>query len=404
MRILMLADVFFPDTIGGAGRVASHLSHQLCKRGHEVHVLTRNPEKTLPSHQEIEANLFAHRFDLAASEGISFFLSEIKNAYGKAKRSSHETDFDLVCAHQSLVALGPFLSSSIRSKPFVHCFYSPWHEEYLIKKRNMQGETPCSAKTVAFFMRKMEKRVLSKALKIFVLSRYSAGQISEIHHLPQQKVVMIPAGIELDRFTLPESGKNPVRKEMDIGPDKTVIFTVRNLVPRMGIENLIKAFSQSNILREKGLLLIGGEGFLKESLRGMVKDYGLERTVKLLGRVSEEDLSRYYQAADFFVLPTRELEGFGLVILESMACGTPVLGTPIGAIPETVGLFDKNLLFEGVRSEDLKTKLEDVINRPEKYRFDPQICRKFVEERYSWEKMADAFEREVMRLIKERSN
>jgi len=81
-----------------------------------------------------------------------------------------------------------------------------------------------------------------------------------------------------------------------------------------------------------------------------------------------------------------------------------VLGTPIGAIPETVGLFDKNLLFEGIRSEDLKTKLEDVITRPEKYRFDPQVCRRFVEERYSWEKMADAFEREVMRLIKERSN
>ena len=81
-----------------------------------------------------------------------------------------------------------------------------------------------------------------------------------------------------------------------------------------------------------------------------------------------------------------------------MACGTPVLGTPIGAIPETVGLFDKNLLFEGVRSEDMKTKLEDVINRPEQYRFDPHVCRKFVEERFSWEKMADAFEREVMSL------
>ncbi len=400
MRILMLADVFFPDTVGGAGRVAYHLSHQLCKRGHEVHVLTRNPEKTLPSYQEIEANLFVHRFDLPSGEGVNFFFSEIKNACDTAKRSSHGTEFDFVCAHQSLVALGSFVSSSIRKKPFVHCFYSPWHEEYLIKKRDLKGRTPWSAKAVAFFMRKMEKRVLSKALKIFVLSRYSIEQISEIHHLPQEKLLMIPAGIELDRFCLPESGKNPVRKELDIGLDKAVFFTVRNLVPRMGIENLIEAFKQSNILREKGLLLIGGEGFLKVSLRDMVKDYGLEGTVKLLGRVSEEDLPRYYQAADFFVLPTRELEGFGLVILEAMACGTPVLGTPIGAIPETVGLFDKNLLFEGIRSEDMKTKLEDVINRPEKYRFDPQVCRKFVEERYSWEKMADAFEREVMRLIK----
>ncbi|MCU0595568.1 MAG: glycosyltransferase family 4 protein [Desulfobacterota bacterium] len=399
----MLADVFFPDTIGGAGRVAYHLSHQLCKRGHEVHVLTRNPDKTLPSYQEIEANLFAHRFDLPAGAGVSFFLSEIKNAYGKAKRSSHETDFDLVCAHQSLVALGSFLSSSIRKTAFVQCFHSPWHEEYLIKKRDLKGRTPWSATAVAFFMRKMEKRVLSKALKIFVLSRYSAEQISAIHHLPQEKVVMIPAGIELDRFRVRESGKNPVRKELDIGLHKTIFFTVRNLVPRMGIENLIEAFKQSNVLREKALLLIGGEGFLKESLQAMVHGYGLEGSVRFLGRVSEEDLPRYYQAADFFVLPTRELEGFGLVILEAMACGTPVLGTPIGAIPETVGLFDRDLLFAGTRSKDMKTKIEDVINQPAKYRFDPQACRKFVEERYSWEKMADGFEREVTKLINNRS-
>jgi glycosyltransferase involved in cell wall biosynthesis len=167
----------------------------------------------------------------------------------------------------------------------------------------------------------------------------------------------------------------------------------------MGIENLIEAFNQSRLLREKGLLLIGGEGFLKESLKEMAEKHGLEDSVKFLGRISEGDLPRYYQAADFFVLPTRELEGFGLVILEAMACGTPVLGTPIGAIPETVGSFAKNLLFEGTDHENIRGKLEDVINHPDRYRFDPQICRKFVEERYSWVKMAEAFEREIRGLI-----
>jgi glycosyltransferase involved in cell wall biosynthesis len=396
----MLADVFFPDTIGGAGRVAYHLSHQLCRRGHEVHVLTRNPEGNLPSHQKIEANLFAHRFKVPAREGLGFFFSEITNAYREAKRASQETDFDLVCAHQSLVASGSFLSSSIRNTPFVHCFYSPWQEEYLIKKRNAKGETPWPAKAIAFFMKRLERRILFKAMKVFVLSRYSAEQISTIHHLPQEKVVIIPGGIDLHCFLLPEGGKDPVKKDLDIPLDKMVFLTVRNLVPRMGIENLVEAFNRSDALRKKSLLLIGGEGLLKESLRAMVAEYDLEASVKFLGRISEDDLPRYYQAADFFVLPTRELEGFGLVILEAMACGTPVLGTPIGAIPETVGLFDRNLLFGGTRCEEMKAKLEDVINRPENYRFDPQVCRRFVEERYSWEKMADAFENEVIRLIK----
>ena len=107
MKILMLADVFFPDTVGGAGRVAYHLSHEICKKGHEVHVLTRNSHGNLPLHENIGTNLFAHRFDLPAKEGLGSFFCEIKNAHGGAMKAARDTDFDLVCAHQSLVASGP---------------------------------------------------------------------------------------------------------------------------------------------------------------------------------------------------------------------------------------------------------------------------------------------------------
>ena len=87
----------------------------------------------------------------------------------------------------------------------------------------------------------------------------------------------------------------------------------------------------------------------------------------------------------------------------AMASGTPVLGTPVGAIPETIGLFDGNLLFDGTHPEDLRTKLEDVVQHPEKYRFDAESCRRFVEERYSWMKMAAAFEEQIIRLVEQKS-
>ena len=403
MKILMLADVFFPDTIGGAGRVAYHLSRELAKKGHEVHVLTRNPDGNLPSHQKMEANLFAHRFTIPNREGLRFFVSEIKNTYREAVRADRKLAFDLICAHQSLVASGPLLSSAIRTTPFVYCFYSPWHEEYSVKKRHMQGEAPRSSKSIAFFMKQLEKRILFKAKKVFVLSRYSAEQISAIHQLPPERVMMTPGGIDLNRFRVPAGGKTAIKKGLDFPLDKTVFLTVRNLVPRMGIENLIDAFKASHILREKGLLFIGGEGLLKEALRALVEKHGLENSIRFMGRISEEDLPLYYQAADFFLLPTRELEGFGLVILEAMASGTPVLGTPVGAIPETIGLFDRNLLFDGAHPEDLRTKLEDVVQHPEKYRFDAESCRRFVEGRYSWKKMAAAFEEQMIRLVEQKS-
>ncbi len=138
---------------------------------------------------------------------------------------------------------------------------------------------------------------------------------------------------------------------------------------------------------------------METQLKKIVQERHLGECVRFLGYVPDRDLPSYYQAADFFVLPTRELEGFGLVILESLACGTPVLGTPVGAIPEIIGPFCNDLLFNGTNSNDIREKMEDVIQNPEKYRFDPENCRRYVEERFSWKKMADAFEKEAQRLI-----
>jgi glycosyltransferase involved in cell wall biosynthesis len=170
----------------------------------------------------------------------------------------------------------------------------------------------------------------------------------------------------------------------------------------MGLENLIEAFSQSHILRDEGLLLIGGKGFLGKSLKQKVQDSALQNSVRFLGYIQEEDLPQMYQAANFFVLPTRKLEGFGLVILESMASGTPVLGTPIGGIPEVIGPFDRKLLFNGIDWQHLKSKMEEVVHdAPQELRWDPQACRDYVEENFSWRRMANTFEQVAKSLVKE---
>src|SRR5207249_11052699 len=70
-----------------------------------------------------------------------------------------------------------------------------------------------------------------------------------------------------------------------------------------------------------------------------------------LGFIPDETLPSYYHAADVFVLPTRELEGFGLVTVEALACGTPVLGTPVGATPEVLSGLDASLVFRGISAE-----------------------------------------------------
>ncbi len=402
MKILMLADVFYPDTVGGAGRVAYHLSDELCLRGHEIHVITRNTGGKLPDHQEIQKNLSVHRFRSTENESFLSFIFEILNTTSLSRHLTRNISFDLVCTHQSLVGIGPLISTSLKNIPTIHYFHSPWHEEFLIKKQREHAKPGIKESAIAFLMKKIEGRVLRKANKVIVLSRYMLEKVSSIHSYCKSKLIKVPGGVDLHRYRLPIGGKRAVRDTLGLSQNKTIFLTVRNLVPRMGLENLIEAFSQSNILRDKGLLLIGGKGFLGKSLKQKVQDSALQNSVRFLGYIQEEDLPQMYQAANFFVLPTRKLEGFGLVILEAMASGTPVLGTPIGGIPEVIGPFDRKLLFNGIDWQHLKSKMEEVVHdAPQELRWAPQACRDYVEENFSWHRMANTFEQVAKSLVNE---
>jgi glycosyltransferase involved in cell wall biosynthesis len=120
-----------------------------------------------------------------------------------------------------------------------------------------------------------------------------------------------------------------------------VVLTVRNLEARMGLDTLLHAMVRARATVPDALLVVGGEGSLREPLTRLAGALHLGDGVRLVGRIPEATLAAHYQAADLFVLPTRALEGFGLVAAEALACGTPVLGTAVGAIPEVLeGLGD----------------------------------------------------------------
>ena len=143
-------------------------------------------------------------------------------------------------------------------------------------------------------------------------------------------------------------------------------------------------------------LVIGGKGPLGNRLIALARSFGIEHNVHFTGFISEDQLPLYYQMADFFVLPTKELEGFGLVTLEAMASGLPVLGTPVGGTKEIIGNFDSGFLFKGIDPnsiwELIMEKYKLIKHNPQKWNQISYQCRNFVEHNYSWEKNIDAFE------------
>jgi glycosyltransferase involved in cell wall biosynthesis len=164
----------------------------------------------------------------------------------------------------------------------------------------------------------------------------------------------------------------------------------------MGLENLIIAFNDLIKQNAEINLVIGGEGKLKTGLIALARDFGIEDHIHFVGFISEEQLPSYYKMADIFVLPSKELEGFGLVTLEAMASGLPVLGTPVGGTKEILGNFDSNFLFKGTDPNSIAELILEnyhlIKNSPQKWKEISHRCRNFVEQNYSWEKNIDALE------------
>jgi glycosyltransferase involved in cell wall biosynthesis len=186
------------------------------------------------------------------------------------------------------------------------------------------------------------------------------------------------------------------KHRLGLAEEKTLLFTVRNLVPRMGLENLIWAMKEIGPSARDIVLVIGGEGALRPKLSQLISDLGLSGVVTLKGFIPEGELPSHYQAADFFILPTRCLEGFGLVTVEAMACGTPVIGTPVGGTKEILMKFDPTFLFEDTTTASM-TKL--ILEKIRYYKEDPddyqklsRRCRAFVEKNYSWEANVNSVE------------
>ncbi len=170
----------------------------------------------------------------------------------------------------------------------------------------------------------------------------------------------------------------------------------------MGLDTLIQAMA---ILRQQApdlLLLIGGAGSLRSDLESLTGSLDLQGHVRFLGFIPDNELPLYYQASDAFVLPTRELEGFGLVTIEALACGTPVLATPVGATPELLRQLQPDLLFEGIEAQDIAQGILRYLQRaqadPQGYENLRQRCRDYATACFGWDQIVERLEQELLKV------
>jgi glycosyltransferase involved in cell wall biosynthesis len=176
--------------------------------------------------------------------------------------------------------------------------------------------------------------------------------------------------------------------------DKKIVFCVRRMVRRMGLENLIDAFGRVAAGQPDAVLILAGKGPLLAELQSRANAIGLEGRIIFQGFIPDEDLPAAYSSADFSIVPSQSLEGFGLITLESLACGTPVLVTPVGGLPEAVNPLDPSLVLAGCQVEDIAVGLRHGFSHPLPSR---DRCRDYVQSNFSWPVIA----RQVMSVYQE---
>lgn len=401
MKILFVADVSIANVIGGAERVLCEQATGLAEKGHNVHIITRKLPEHNNAYEQID-NVYEWRYSVNTKNILVFFISTVINCYKLFKSLRKKISFDLINFHQpfSSFPINLFRRGGESKKVYTH--HSLSFEEF--KNRNRPKKRffhpPYTLNTM---LRKgIERFNLSKCEKIIVLSQYSKNKLIWTYSIQEKKICLIPGGVDLNHFRCSKTQEENSVK-LQIPRDKFVLLTVRNLVPRMGIENLINSMQIVKGKINNVFLLIGGEGVLNDILQDLIKKLNLENSIKLCGFIKEELLPLYYQTADFFILPTVALEGFGLVTVEAMACGTPVLGTPVGGTREILNQFDPGFLFKDTNPESIAElileKYKTYKNNPEKYEILSKKCRVFVEQNYSWRINIDCIESLFSQLV-----
>lgn len=245
---------------------------------------------------------------------------------------------DVLDVHFALYGALPVSLPVTRRLPLVVHFHGPWAAE---SRAGGEAALPVRLKRV------VEQSVFRSADRFIVLSDSFANELAT-YEVDETRIVKVRPGVDLDRFQ-DCSDEQRSHLKVDLGvPNSPLMVSVRRLVPRMGLDILIQSWAATMIARSTAHLVIVGEGPERQALAALATELGVGESVRFTGHVNERRLADWYAAADVALTPSVSLEGFGLVLLEALASGTPVLASDVGGIREAIrGLGGAHLVAPG---------------------------------------------------------
>ena len=376
MKILMLTWEYPPRIVGGISRVVYDLSQRLIKDGHEVTVVTYK-DGDVPYFED-DKGVKVYRVDnymINPNNFIEWIMQMNFNMVAKANEIiAKEGKFDVIHAHDWLVAYAAKAIKNSYNIPIVATI----HATEAGRNSGIHDETQR-------YINDTEWMLTYEASEVIVNSNYMKSELQRLFGLPFEKINVVPNGINLTTFDGIERDYD-FRRRYAMDNEKIILFMGR-LVYEKGIQHLIAAMPKILSGYRDAKLIVAGRGGMIDELRAEVDALGIGNKVYFAGYVNGKDVAKMYKIADVSVFPST-YEPFGIVALEAMLAGTPVVVSDIGGLNEIVQHRENGMKSYAGNANSLADSILEIL-------YDHQLAQNIVKKakekvisQYNWSKIA----------------
>ena len=380
MRVMILSWEYPPRIVGGLGRHVYHLATSLASEGVKVHVVTKDYPGA-PEYEESEGvhiyRVVSYPPDITQEDWVPWTLQFNVALLEKAVAVANDLEnINVIHAHDWLVAHAAASLKHAYKIPLVATIHATEYGRH-------QGHLPGPMNKL---IHQIEWWLTFESVRTICCSQYMMEQITNIFELPPDKVDVIPNGIDSECFKRDVS-VDLYRKQY-VKPGDKLVFFVGRLVYEKGVQTVIEAMTLILNKVPNVTFVVAGSGPHMNQLKSLVNAFNLEDKVKFTGHIDTDTLSSFYKSADLTVVPSL-YEPFGMVVLESMAMGTPTIVADTGGLSEIVVHEETGLKFEPGNPESLADAMLRILTDKDLAQRLTSDAKAYLGDRYNWDRIAN---------------
>ncbi len=373
---------------GGQNIYVANVARCLAAEGHQVDVFTRRDDPHLPAVADVRSGLRVLHIDAGPAAFVpkEELLAHMPAFTRSARRLvEHGLPYDAVHANFFMSGVVGLRLKELFGLPLVMTF----HALGLVRREHQKAADGFPAARIA-----IEKRIVRRADRLIAECPQDQADLVRLYGAHPRAISTVPCGVDLAEFS--PGCKATARRSLGLADDEFVVLQLGRLVPRKGIDNVIRALALLPGDVPARLLVVGGESREPDGratpeiarLRGVARECGVEGRVRFTGQRRRDELALHYAAADVFVT-TPWYEPFGITPLEAMACGTPVIGSAVGGIQHSVVDGVTGYLVPPKDPGALAERLVHLRANPELARALGRAGIRRVRSMFTWQRVAD---------------